>query len=142
MLNLAKPVEFSAHAEPDSSRFPAWCSQLSKTNPNAKTVLVQLVFPINVHQNANQRPIGSAPAYHVQCTLPPQPIYQTLPPFRFFEGLVPRLGPAQLCKLQATESWAGPRHEARLSHNRKNIHVGTKQCCVHLSKQKNKMQGW
>ena len=84
-----------------------------------KTVLVRLVFPINAHQNANQKPIGSAPSYRVQCTLPPQPMCQTLlfdfsrvwfrdyfilgavytstladvpdPPFRFFEGLVPRL---------------------------------------------------
>ena len=58
---------------------------------NAKTVLVQLAIPINAHQNANKKPIGSAPAYRVQCTLPPYPIYQTLAPFRFFEGLIPRL---------------------------------------------------
>ena len=37
-----------------------------------------LAFPINTHQNANQKPIRSAPAYQVQCTLPSQPIYQTL----------------------------------------------------------------
>ena len=45
---------------------------------NAKTVLVWLAFPINAHQNANQKPIGSAPACRVQCTLSPHPIYQTL----------------------------------------------------------------
>ena len=39
---------------------------------------MRLVFPINAHQNANQKPIGMAPAYQAQCTLPPQPIYQTL----------------------------------------------------------------
>jgi len=60
------------------SIFPAWCLQLSKTKQNAKTVLMRLATPINAHQNANQKPIGSAPAYRVQCTLPPQPIYQTL----------------------------------------------------------------
>ena len=38
---------------------------------------VQLSFLINAHQNANQKPIGSAPAYRAQCTLPPQPVYQT-----------------------------------------------------------------
>ena len=41
-------------------------------------VLVRLLFPLNTHQNADQKPIGSAPAYWVQCTLPPDPIYQTL----------------------------------------------------------------
>ena len=56
----------------------AWCLQLSKTRQNVKTVLVQLVFPINAHQNVNQKPIGSMPAYQAQCTLPPQPIYLTL----------------------------------------------------------------
>ena len=30
------------------------------------------------NQNANQKPIRSVPAYWAQCTLPPQPIYQTL----------------------------------------------------------------
>ena len=39
---------------------------------------VWLAFPINAHQNANQKPTGSAPAYRAQCTLPPQPIYPTL----------------------------------------------------------------
>ena len=53
-------------------------SQHSKTKQNAKTALVQLVFLINAQQNANQKPIRSAPAYRAQCTLPPQPIYQTL----------------------------------------------------------------
>ena len=59
---------------------------------NAKTVLVQLATPINAHQNANKKPIGSAigsaPAYQAQCTLPPYPIYQTLAPFGFIEGLI------------------------------------------------------
>ena len=81
MSNLAKPMEFSA--EPDilldqHSIFSAWCLQLSKMKHNGKTVLVQLAVPINTNQNANQKPIGSAPAYWAQCTLPPQPIYQTL----------------------------------------------------------------
>ena len=44
-------------------------TELSKTKQNAKTVLVRLA-----HQNANQKPIRSAPAYRAQCTLPPQPI--------------------------------------------------------------------
>ena len=39
---------------------------------------VRLAFPINAHQNANQKPIGSAPSYRAQCTLPPQPMCQTL----------------------------------------------------------------
>ena len=52
--------------------------QLSKTKQNTKTALVWLAFLINAHQNTNQNPIGSAPAYRAQCTLPPQPIYQTL----------------------------------------------------------------
>ena len=37
-----------------------------------------LALLINAHQNDNQKPIGSAPAYRAQCTLPPQLIYQTL----------------------------------------------------------------
>ena len=44
----------------------------------AKKALVRLAFVTNKHQNANEKPIGSVPAYRVQCTLPPQPIYQTL----------------------------------------------------------------
>ena len=52
--------------------------QLSKMKQNAKTALVWLAFLINTHQNANQKPIGSTPTYRAQCTLPPQPIYQTL----------------------------------------------------------------
>ena len=39
---------------------------------------MQLAFPINAHQNVNQKSIGSAPSYRAQCTLSPQPIYQTL----------------------------------------------------------------
>ena len=39
---------------------------------------MRLAFPINAHQNANQKPIGSAPSYRVQCTLPPQLMCQTL----------------------------------------------------------------
>ena len=61
--------------------FPAWrlhSLQLSKTKQNEKTALVRLAFPITAHQNAIQKPIESAPAYLAQCTLPPQPIYQTL----------------------------------------------------------------
>ena len=45
---------------------------------NMKTVLVRLASPINARQNANQKPIGSAPVHQAQCTRPPQPIYQTL----------------------------------------------------------------
>ena len=51
---------------------------LSKTKQNEKMTLVHLAFPINAHQNAIQKPIGSAPAHRAQCTLQPQPIYQTL----------------------------------------------------------------
>ena len=54
--------------------FPLGHLQLSKTKQNMKTVLVWLAFPINI----NQKPIGSAPALRAQCTLSPQPIYQTL----------------------------------------------------------------
>ena len=39
---------------------------------------MQLAFPISAHQNTNQKPIGSELSYQVQCTLPLQPIYQTL----------------------------------------------------------------
>ena len=79
MLNLAKSVEFSA--EPDTSTNVLSFSlavQLSKTKQNVKTVLVRLPFPINAHQNANQKPIGSAPSYQAQCTLPLRPMCQTL----------------------------------------------------------------
>ena len=73
--------QFELSAEPDTHKsvliFPAWCLQISETELNAKT-LVRLAFLINAHQNANQKPIGSAPACRVQCTLPPQLIYQTL----------------------------------------------------------------
>ena len=61
--------------------FPTWhlhSVQLSKTKENEKMALVRLVFPINAHQNAIEKPIRSPPAYRAQCTLPPQPIYQTL----------------------------------------------------------------
>ena len=64
--------------------------QRSKMKQNAKMVLVQLAFLVNPHQNANQKPIRSVSAYWAQCTLPPQPIYQTL--LSIFKGLVPRLG--------------------------------------------------
>ena len=60
------------------SIFPAWCLQHYKTKQNTKTVLVRLAFPINAHQNANQKPIGSAPSYRAQCTLPPQQMCHTL----------------------------------------------------------------
>ena len=60
------------------SIFPAWRLQPSEKKQKAKMVLVRLAFPINAHQNANQKPIGSAPAHRAQCTLPSQPIYQTL----------------------------------------------------------------
>ena len=52
--------------------------QLSKMKQNPKTALVWLAFLMNANQNANQKPIGSAPAYRAQYTLPTQPIYQTL----------------------------------------------------------------
>ena len=55
--------------------------QHSKTNQNAKTALVQLAFLINAHQNANQKPIGSAPAYRAQCTSTPADLPD--PPFQF-----------------------------------------------------------
>ena len=97
---------------------------------NGKTATMWLGFSINAHQNADQNPIGSAPAYQVQCTLPPQPIYQTLlsdflrvwlrdydlqyyislisrpfsPPvfdhLQFFKGLVRRL-----CKSSIISTW-------------------------------------
>ena len=59
---------------------------------------LRLAFPINAHQNANQKSIGSAPSYWAQCTLPP-PADVPDPPFRFFEGLVPRLSDAGRSKL-------------------------------------------
>ena len=87
MLNLAKPVEFSAEPNTCSykgSIFPAWCLYLSKTKQNANMVLMRLAFPINPHQNANQKPIevhlhaGRSVHFH------PIPIYQTL--FSIFQG--------------------------------------------------------
>ena len=59
------------------------------TAASVEMALMQLVFPINVHQI--QEPIGSAPTYPGACTLPHQPIYR--PSFRFFEGLLLRLCP-------------------------------------------------
>ena len=44
----------------------------------------QLAFLINAHQNANQKPIGSVPAYRTQCTLPPSQF--TRPSFSIFRG--------------------------------------------------------
>ena len=70
------------------SIFPACRLQLSKTKQNAKTVPVRLAFPINAHQNANQKPIGSVTGAVYTST----PANLPDPPFRFFEGLVPRLG--------------------------------------------------
>ena len=90
MLTFRSQLELSA--EPDTHKsvliFPAWCSQLSETKLNAKMALVRLAFLINAHQNANQKSIGSAPAYRAECT---HPADLPDPPFRFFEGLVPRL---------------------------------------------------
>ena len=87
MLNLAKPVEFSA--EPDTCTsvlsFPFGVHSFLK---RAKMVLVWLAFPIDGPQSATQKPIESAPAYPTQCTLPPHP---PDPPFRFFKGLVLKL---------------------------------------------------
>ena len=66
------------------SVFPAWCLQRNANHTGngnhmiTVCYLVWLAFPINAHQNANQKPTGSAPAYQAQCTLPPQPIYPTL----------------------------------------------------------------
>ena len=66
------------------SIFPAWCSHLSKTKQNAKIALVRLAFPINAHQNAKCACIPGAVYTSIPSYLPD-------PPFRFFEGLVPRL---------------------------------------------------
>ena len=41
----------------------------------------QLVFPINAHQNANQKPIESVPAVYTFT-----PSYLPDPPFQFFMG--------------------------------------------------------
>ena len=49
------------------SILPALCLQLSKTKQNVKMVHLQLAIPINAHQNANQKPIVSAPVYWAQC---------------------------------------------------------------------------
>ena len=71
-------MEFSA--EPDTrTNVPSFPLGVYSFLKQSKTVLMWLAIPINAHQNANQKPIGSAPAYQVQYTLPPQPIYQTLP---------------------------------------------------------------
>ena len=56
-----------------------------------KTALVQLAFRVNAHQNANQNPIGSTPAYHEGAVYTSTPADLPDPPFQFFEGLVPRL---------------------------------------------------
>ena len=48
---------------------------------NEKTAFMLLEFPINAHQNANQKPIGGAPEYQVQYTVQPQPIHLPDPPF-------------------------------------------------------------
>ena len=45
----------------------------------AALCLMQLVFPVNAHQNVNQKQIGSAPSPF------------TRPTFSIFRGLVPRL---------------------------------------------------
>ena len=75
LLNLAKPVEF--FAEPDTRTsvlsFPLSVYSFLKRSKKTKMVLVRLAHPINAHHNVNQKPIGSAPAYWVQCTLPPHP---------------------------------------------------------------------
>ena len=54
-------------------------------------VLVLLAFPVDTHQNANQKPIGSAPAYRAQCTVHFHPIPFTGLSFLIFEDLVLRL---------------------------------------------------
>ena len=49
-----------------------------------KTALARLAFPVSTHQNANEKPIESAPAYWAQCTLPPQPFTRLI--FLIFSG--------------------------------------------------------
>jgi len=66
------------------SIFPAWCLQLSKTKQNTKTVLVQLAFPINAHQNAYQKPIEVC--LHAGCSVHFHPIPFTRPSFSIFCG--------------------------------------------------------
>ena len=79
MLLITKPVKFSI--EPDTRTnvlsFPLGVYSFLKEEKREDGSR-PVAFPINARQNANQKPIGSASAYLVQCTLPPQPIYQTL----------------------------------------------------------------
>lgn len=56
---------------------------------------MQLAFPINAHQNANQRPIKSVPTHALGTSV----VYTSVPVcsftrpfFSIFEGLIPRLG--------------------------------------------------
>ena len=77
--NLAKPIEFSAEPDmrTDVLSFPLGVYSFlkrSKHEGGSRAISISN----KRHQNANQQPIGSAPAYQAQCTLPPCPIYQTL----------------------------------------------------------------
>ena len=87
MLNLANPVEFSAEPDPSTTvlSFPFDVySFLNKAKHENGSRVVS-----NSNKHTSEKPIKSAPVYWAQFTLPPHPIY--LPPFQFFEGLVPRL---------------------------------------------------
>ena len=67
MLNLTKPVEFSAESDMSPSVLSFLLGVYSFLN--VTTVLVLLPFPVDTHQNANQKPIGSAPANRTQYTV-------------------------------------------------------------------------
>ena len=67
------------------SIFSARCSQHYKTKQNAKTVLVQLAFPINAHQNANQKR-QSEVCLHTGRSVHFHPSRFTRPSFSIFRG--------------------------------------------------------
>ena len=87
MPNLAKPVEFSAKPDTRTSvlSFPLG---ISKTKQNAKTVLVRLTILIRMlikSQLEVRLHTGRT------CMYTSTPSHLPDPPFRFLEGLVPRL---------------------------------------------------
>ena len=63
MLNIAKPVEFSAEPDPSTSVLSFPLDVYSFLNKAKWENGSRVAIPINAHQNANQKPIESAPVY-------------------------------------------------------------------------------
>ena len=81
-----------------SQKHPTWCSQLSKTKQNMKTVLTQLAIPINTHQNLIKSKVNRKCTCILGAVYTSSPAHLPDPPFQYFEGLILRPYIGSLCK--------------------------------------------